>query len=331
MSEKRKLSSLFPLGNTKLTDIYPFSADYAYCSGYGLYSTRADPVWQPPSPVFSLDFLDLHPDGTSSPRTGLSTDTTPIADLIVFGTPQENFTLTNLTDGPTYTDLEWSVRHLETDTYLLSSAMQTYTITPVRPTPNSTTTYCTYDITLTAFFHGTQGTASMRIVVTYPPDPIAIIHERGPHVLYTDGNYTGPSNSLSKTYMIGEAAPWSYDNVSSGLDVYDTYSWNLTPGQAQVETINNLSGSWDTSTAGTFLHTLTLNLLQGFDVVSSATLQITVVVVAPSITFDGITTTYTAQQTPTVVSSVTHDTILTFTNSTPTADWDNSVITLTVI
>lgn len=52
----------------------------------------------------------------------------------------------------------------------------------------------------------------------------------------------------------------------------------------------------------------------------------------PSITFNGVATTYTTQQTPTPVSSTTNVTTLTFTNSTVPAaygEWDNSVMTLT--
>lgn len=53
----------------------------------------------------------------------------------------------------------------------------------------------------------------------------------------------------------------------------------------------------------------------------------------PSITFQGVATTYTTQQPPTAVSSTTNNTTLTFTNSTAAAaygEWDNSVMTLTL-
>ena len=57
------------------------------------------------------------------------------------------------------------------------------------------------------------------------------------------------------------------------------------------------------------------------------------VIPIPSITFNGVATTFTTQQTPTPYASTTNTTTLTFTNSTAAAfngNWDNSLMTLTV-
>lgn len=157
---------------------------------------------------------------------------------------------------------------------------------------------------------------------------VAVIHERGPHVHYADGNYSGPSNSIAKTYTVGDPAFFSYDNVSTGT--YDTHSWNLTPSQIQTDSADNITGSWDTSTAGTFTHTLTLNLLSGFDVISSATLVVIVNVnPVPAILFDGVVTSYTTQQPPTPYTSSSQTTTLTF-SAVGLPGGDTSVLTMTI-
>lgn len=151
---------------------------------------------------------------------------------------------------------------------------QTYTIT----TPNPLTS-TTYEFILQASNHSTPGTAYLRL--TALPNAVAVIHERGPHVNYADGNYTGPSNSVTHTYSVGDAAPWSYDSVSPGF--YDSHSWQLVPSQTQTDSVDNLSGSWDMTISGTTTHTLTLSVLSGFDVISSAVLVVTVILNDPPV------------------------------------------------
>lgn len=159
------------------------------------------------------------------------------------------------------------------------------------------------------------------------PPPLAIIRVQGTE------NYSGSSNTLTYTYTVNDTAPFTLDNVSVGP--YDNKTWFLLPlGEEdpsvlnQVETNTRISGSWDTTTAGTFNYSTLLTLFTNGDVRSTATVNFIIVVnhPPPVISMDGNTTNFS-----TTWNGVQDDVVpFTFTN-TSTGFYDHAVWTSTNI
>lgn len=176
--DKRKLEDIFPTLEVKsrLTDLYPpeqqqwtLTSRFPYKKekggfggGYLNPSTIpiATPVWVPPVPSFSVTFNDNTINGVVGSLTRSSGPT----DVISFGNQKLGFTFTNTTDDTTYTSLLWTINDVTFRSAALpSSPNQTYVIPP-DPDPFPSRDFTVWDITLTAFWHGTQGVAYMRLV-----------------------------------------------------------------------------------------------------------------------------------------------------------------------
>lgn len=153
------------MSKRKLTDIFPSAFSAGGGGGYLNPSTieRVAPVYTPPVPSFSVTVTDTSSNTLTAYSTTAPCGTAP--NVISFRPTWQPFICVNITDDTTYNRLEWSVRNMDTDTFLPSGAGQTYTI------PANTSTglvAVTYEIELRAFIGndlaGAYGEACLRLV-----------------------------------------------------------------------------------------------------------------------------------------------------------------------
>lgn len=246
-----KLRDKFPLIKKKtLRKQYPwFPSDRGSGSGF-LDSTSiiiANPIFQPPNPSFDVSY---------GVQTG--SFSTNVPGLTVSFSGFGSFILTNTTDDVTYTSLLWSVKNVQTDTFLLSGINQTYVIIP---NPNALGVQ-SWEVELTAFFNGLQGKAYLTI-------------ETSPASL--NGNILDYTTEV--TGVVGDVMSFTFENTSTGP--YTSFSW-ASNGIVIV-------GSGTTVTASTIIQpaniqlpfTVTLTLLGPGGVVLETVTQTTNFVVLP--------------------------------------------------
>ena len=240
MSEKRKLSDLFPshplyigLQNLRnqyiqqpvhLRDQYPYQNNPSgggFVGGFvnPVSIIRVDPVYVPPVPSFTVDFFEYNPlYSRFDLNTATSTNSYPGPDVSSLGTLNETVVLTNTTDDTTYDRLLWTVRHVDTDTYLPSGNGQTYVITP-----DPSDDIDTYEITLQAFNHTASGTAFLTRFIDYKR-PTPAITFNNLKTTFTPLNFPNPEPYMS----IDKVTTLTFVNSTVPLPSWDNSVMTLT-------------------------------------------------------------------------------------------------------
>lgn len=214
------LKDQFPIKKTRLLkETFPWkSRKGGTGSGFIDQSSReiAQPLIIPPVPSFST---------SRGPITvNQSLNTSPGLDVSFSG--YGSFILTNTTDDTTYTNQEWKVRHVQSDTYLLTGIHTTYVIIPNL----QATEMQSWEIEMTAFFRGTEGKA-YQIISAFPASL----------------NNSTSDFTTNVTGVVGELIPFSFLNTSTGpftsvsfisTGIVLTQSGNLATGSIVLDVAN---------------------------------------------------------------------------------------------
>lgn len=292
------LKSKFPIKKEQtLKEIFPWR-NRAGGTGSGFIDPTsrqiAVPVYAPPVPSFTVSY------GSQTADFSLNTPPGIEAAYTGFG----SFILSNTTADSTYTSLLWSVRSVQTNTYLLTGINQTYVILP---DPNPTGIQ-TWEIVLTAYLNGTEGKSYM-IISTSPAS--------------LNGNVFDSTTTVN--VIEGTTYPLTFTNTSTGP--FSSTVWTSTGV--------TLSGSGDTLRTASITaiprqppFTVTLTLYDAGGVMETITQTTTFSVTRLPVSLNGNTASYTTNQNILAYTTVpfvfTNTTLAFFTN----VIWSSTNLTL---
>jgi hypothetical protein len=187
--KKINLKHEFPLPREiTLSKSFPFSKRLrAVNSGYLNKDSISinSPTYTPPKPIFVVRYgvVDYPSDDTYS------------------FSGYKQLTFTNNTEDSSYTSLQWTILHVETNTTLPAGINQTYVLTPI-----ANDTIQTFVISLKAFLANVQGETSMTIIL----NPASI-------------NSTTIDHNTASTITANDVITRIFSNTSEGI--FDNYQW----------------------------------------------------------------------------------------------------------
>lgn len=292
----KELNDLFRVQSPELKRKFPWRSRVGGTgSGFIDSSSRiiATPVYTPPVPSFTVTYGSQTGNFSLNSPPGIETSFTG------FG----SFILTNTTDDSTYTSLNWSVRHVQSNTYLLTGINQTYVLVP-----SQNDTSQTWEIELTAYLSGTEGKAYMIISVS----PASL-----------NGNNSDYTTNVTVTE--GTTYPFTFTNTSTGP--FASTAWAST-GIALI-------GSGDTARTGSITavpnqppFTVTLTLYDASGVTETISQTTSFSVTRLPVSLNGNTVSYTTNESILAYTTLpfvfTNTTLAFFTN----VIWSSTNLTL---
>lgn len=345
MSDKRKLNELFPAKLTtrlidqypsrkaiRVRDVFPYNQPLRSVGGgflNALNIERVAPVFTPPVPSFTVIYKTYN---GFEPEVGTSSNAPPHTIVNSCGILEDTFTLTNTTDGTTYTSLLWSVYNQESMQYLPPGMGQTYTIAPNWPMGSTAVNYI---ITLTAFWKGgTQGIAYMNLSDCRPVPPGASFSNS---TLQSGNISPGPFRPFTN-FTTGDTV--TLTNTTDPYDQYTTSTWT-------VVTFSNVNATPVTTTFSTkdlsitpvwiggaeYLKTYNVTLITTRDLLDSPPTYMRLILQLPPLTssFANGGTTFSSSTVNLPLLSFDNyvpGTILAFTNESDTYDTTTWTVTL---